>query len=119
MISLAQTFDDFMNLTLGLGSLALVFGASVLGAADTYEFEAPELLTAGDGAAIVTEAPGYAAPCLADIDGDGVRDLLVGQFRNGKIGFYKGLKSDDGKLKFAKQQFLQADGEDAIVPGVW
>ncbi|MCA8915695.1 MAG: FG-GAP repeat protein [Planctomycetes bacterium] len=107
-----------MKAILGLGSFALALSAATLGAAETYEFEAPELLTAG-GEAILTEAPGYAAPCLADIDGDGVRDLLVGQFKSGKINFYKGLKSDDGTLKFAKQQFLQADGEDAVVPGVW
>ncbi|MCB9895822.1 MAG: FG-GAP repeat protein [Planctomycetes bacterium] len=107
-----------MRLLTGLGSVAVLLGASALSASDTYEFEAPELLTAG-GEAILTEAPGYAAPCLADIDGDGVRDLLVGQFKSGKINFYKGLKSDDGTLKFARQQFLQADGEDAVVPGVW
>lgn len=107
-----------MKLILGLGSWAVAFGASVLGAADTYEFDAPVMLTAG-GEEIVTESPGYAAPCLADIDGDGVRDLLVGQFRDGKISFYKGLKSEDGKLAFAKQQFLQAEGADAVVPGVW
>lgn len=107
-----------MKLILGLGSVALAFGASALAAADTYEFEAPVMLTAG-GEEIVTESPGYAAPCLADIDGDGVRDLLVGQFRDGKISFYKGLKTDDGKLAFAKQKFLQAEGEDAVVPGVW
>ena len=107
-----------MKLILGLGSIAMVLGAAALSAGETYEFEAPEMLTAG-GEAILTEAPGYAAPCLADIDGDGVRDLLVGQFKGGKIGFYKGVKSESGKLEFAKHQWLQAGGEDALVPGVW
>lgn len=104
-----------MKMILGLGLMAAL---PVLGAAETYEFEAPELVTAG-GKAIQTEAPGYAAPCLADIDGDGVRDLLVGQFKGGKIGFYKGVKSEAGKLEFAEHAWLQAGGEDATVPGVW
>ncbi len=28
----------------------------------------------------IDAAGGHAAPCVADLDGDGVRDLLVGQF---------------------------------------
>jgi hypothetical protein len=107
-----------VKLLFGIGSLALALGASALSAGD-YEFEKPELVTAGDGQAIVTESPGFAAPCLADIDGDGVRDLLVGQFKSGKIGFYEGVKSESGKLKFATHKWLQAGGEDAVVPGVW
>ena len=107
-----------MKLLLGIGSVAMALGASALSAAD-YEFEKPELLTAGDGEVIVTEAPGFAAPCLADIDGDGVRDLLVGQFKSGKVSFYKGVKSESGKLTFAAHKWLQAGGEDAVVPGVW
>lgn len=31
---------------------------------------------------------GHAAPFVADFDGDGVRDLLVGQFRDGKLRIY-------------------------------
>jgi hypothetical protein len=67
------------------------------------------------GVPIRVESPGYAAPCLADLDGKGKLDLLVGQFRQGKIQVFKGL----GKGMFAKGTWLQADGNVAEVPGVW
>ena len=38
------------------------------------QFEAPVRLKAG-GQYIKTEAPGYASPCWADVDGDGKKDL--------------------------------------------
>jgi hypothetical protein len=78
------------------------------------EFAPPVRLKA-DGVPIRVESPGYAAPCLADVDGDGKMDLLVGQFNQGKIHFFKGL----GKGKFAKGTWLQAEGKPAEVPGVW
>ena len=54
-------------------------------------------------------------PCWADIDGDGKKDLLVGQFNEGKIRVFKNL--GDGKL--AAGDWLKADGKVAEVPGVW
>lgn len=80
----------------------------------TSEFEPPVMLKAGDAAVRVDE-PGYAAPCWADIDGDGLKDLLVGQFANGNIRVYKNL----GDAKLAPGKLLEADGEVAVVPGVW
>src|SRR5262245_4738357 len=44
------------------------------------DFELPVRLRAGE-AAIRVQSPGYAAPCLADLNGDGKMHLLVGQFR--------------------------------------
>ena len=78
------------------------------------DFAPPVRLKAG-GAAIRVESPGFAAPCLADVDGDGKMDLLVGEFNQGKIHFFKGL----GGGKFAKGSWLKADGKTAEVPGVW
>jgi hypothetical protein len=99
----------------------LALAAAVAGpplAAGDYEFGAPRQVNGGDKA-IVVEAPGYASPGLADLNGDGVPDLLVGQFREGKIGFYKGSKGEDGKLSFGAHEWLQAGGEIAKIPGVW
>ena len=94
-----------------LGCLCLLTLVGVAGAA---EFETPVMLKAG-GKAIRVEDPGYACPGWADVDGDGKKDLLVGQFAEGKIHFYKNL----GDNKFADRAWLKANGEVATVPGVW
>jgi hypothetical protein len=86
-------------------------GLAVCSAAD---FEKPVRLEA-EGAAVRVESPGYAAPCWADVDGDGQKDLLVGQFQGGKIHVFKNL--GDGKL--AAGSWLEAEGAVAEVPGVW
>lgn len=93
-------------------STLLAGGALALG--DLTEFEPPVRLQA-DGVPVRVGEPGYAAPCWADIDGDGQKDLLVGQFRDGKIRIYKNL----GANKLAPGEWLQAGGEVAQVPGVW
>jgi hypothetical protein len=67
------------------------------------------------GVAIRVESPGYAAPCWADIDGDGKKDLLVGQFNKGKIRVFKNM----GGENLAPGVWLQAEGQVAEVPGVW
>jgi hypothetical protein len=94
-----------------LSTLLLGGSAAFCGAAD---FELPVRLKAGD-AAIRVESPGYAAPCWADIHADGQKQLLVGQFNQGKIRVFKHL----GAEKFAPGNWLQAEGTVAEVPGVW
>ena len=78
------------------------------------DFEKPVRLKGGDEFVRV-EGPGWAAPCLADVDRDGKPDLLVGQFNKGKIRVYKG----QGDAKFGPGEWLQAEGTVAEVPGVW
>ena len=68
-----------------------------------------------DGMPVHVEEPGWACPCWADMDGDGKKDLLVGQFNGGKIRVYRNL--GDGKL--AAGDWLKADGTVAEIPGVW
>lgn len=68
-----------------------------------------------EGEPIKVEAPGYASPCFADVDGDGSRELLVGQFSGGKIRVFKNLKDND----FSSSEWLKAGGSVATVPGVW
>jgi hypothetical protein len=82
------------------------------------EFQPPVMLKA-DGKAVRVESPGYAAPCWADIDGKGKKDLLVGQFNQGKIKVYKNLGDGKGDVKLAAGSWLQAGGKVAEVPGVW
>jgi hypothetical protein len=79
------------------------------------QFAAPQRLQAADGVVRVPESPGFAAPCWHDIDGDGNKDLVVGQFKGGKMRVYKNL----GGGKLAAGEWLQAEGAVAEVPGVW
>src|SRR5437763_5232237 len=58
---------------------------------------------------------GHAAPFFADITGDGVKDLLVGQFGEGKLRIYKdiGSKTDP---RFDKYEWFKAGAEVGKVP---
>lgn len=58
---------------------------------------------------------GHAAPFYADVDGDGLSDLLVGQFGEGKLRIYKNVGSAK-EPKFDKFEYLRAGGEIAKVP---
>lgn len=93
---------------------AVVAACGFFSVAAAAEFEKPIQLKGGD-AAIRVESPGYAAPCWADIDNDGLKDLLVGQFRQGKIHVFRNL----GDNKLAKGQWLMVDNKPAEIPGVW
>ena len=78
------------------------------------QFSAPVRLKASDEAVRV-ESPGWACPAWYDVDRDGKSDLVVGQFKDGKMKLYRNL--GDGKL--APGEWLKADGAVAKVPGVW
>jgi hypothetical protein len=81
---------------------------------EAVEFESPVRMQGGSEPVRV-ERPGYACPCWADIDGDGKKDLLVGQFNGGKIRVFK----NRGDNKLEAGEWLHAGGKVAEVPGVW
>ena len=83
-----------------------------------YQFEPPMMLKA-DGTPIAVESPGYACPTIADVDGDGVDDLVVGQFNGGKMHFYRNLSAADELPKYASQQWINTGSTPAEVPGVY
>lgn len=56
----------------------------------------------------------HAGPCLGDFTGDGVRDLLVGDFP-GYFWLFENTGTDK-EPKFAAKGKLQAGGEDAKTP---
>ena len=93
---------------------SLLFLTASAAFAGDPEFAPPVRLVA-DGAAIRVESPGWAYPCLADLNGDGKNELLVGQFRGGKIKVYRHLNDET----FADGHWLQAGGKDVEIPGVW
>ncbi len=58
---------------------------------------------------------GHAAPLMVDFDGDGLRDLLVGQFGGGKLRLYRNTGTASVP-KFGAFVWFQAGGSDAQVP---
>ena len=57
------------------------------------ELAPPVRVMAGGQPIDLSDAVGHAAPFYGDIDGDGVSDLLVGQFKDGQLRIYKNIGS--------------------------
>ncbi len=107
------------NLILACAVLALspVVLAEELTEASAPIFSEPIQVMA-DGVPIAVEAPGFACPTFHDVDGDGLRDLVVGQFKEGKLRLFKNVGSAKAP-KFAKGEWLMTGEKAAVVPGVW
>jgi hypothetical protein len=71
-------------------------------------FYAPVKIQAG-GADLVVNY--MSDPFMVDWDGDGVKDLLVGQYTYGKVRFYKNTGTNEAPV-FTFSYFLKADGVD-------
>lgn len=82
------------------------------------KFHAPMILTS-EGVAINTVSNGYAAPCIADVDLDGVDELLVGQYTDGNIAIYEINDLTLSKNQIGEKRWLMAGGEKAEVPGIY
>jgi hypothetical protein len=75
---------------------------------------APPFLVEAGGRAIDV-AGGNSAPFLHDVDGDGLFDLLVGQFDDGGVRFYRNVGAR-GAPRFADFRYLRAGEELLRVP---
>jgi len=104
---------------------ALLTGAiTALGALSAQEAVAPPRtglappvrLEAG-GTVIDTPKIGHAAPFVGDFDGDGVRDLLVGQFDGGLLWIYKNTGSDAAPKLAAGVKFQDGRKEGTVPTG--
>ncbi len=97
-----------------------------------YMFEAPVRIEANGKPIDVTT--GHSAPYVYDFDGDGVRDLLVGEFgsgdyegpvhqkdeggrgwANGRLRFYKN-NGTDTDIQLKDWEYVKGGGEVAVVP---
>ncbi len=91
-----------------IGSLAVALDN------DSVEIEPPvHIQTAGRP--INVERQGHAAPFVADFDGDGVNDLLVGQFSEGRLRIYRNTGTNR-RPNFNGYSWFQAGGQLAAVP---
>jgi hypothetical protein len=94
-------------------ALAAVAAASNRPAWAEDIFEQPVRLEA-DGKPIDTgEAWGHSSPCVEDVDGDSLRDLVLGDF-GGKFRIYKNVGENNAPVYKATGN-IQADGADAAV----
>lgn len=75
---------------------------------------APPVRLEADGRPIDTDI-GHAAPCVADFDGDGVQDLLVGQFGQGILWIYRNVGTNAEPKLAAGVKFMEGT-EDGRVP---
>ena len=102
----------------GVLLLCLVLPAAVPGPESEL---APPVRLEADGKPIDVLG-GHAAPSVADLDGDGVRDLLVGQFvGDGRVPFEAPMRiyrnaATDTAARFAGFRYLDGGGTRAWVP---
>lgn len=90
-------------------------GGILLSAAVAQDLAAPVRLLA-KGVVIDVDV-GHAAPFVADWDGDGKRDLLVGQFGEGKLRIYRNEGTDKVIALGAMEWFRAQDGIATIPSG--
>ncbi len=76
-------------------------------------FDAPVRLSAVDGVIDHGPAWGHCGPCVEDVDGDGVNDLVVGDF-SGLFRCYRNAGTN-AQPQYDKGVNLRAGGEDAKV----
>jgi hypothetical protein len=92
-----------------LGSMTAIFSANA-----AIELAAPFPVHAGSKPIDVTA--GHAAPWLMDFDGDGLTDLLVGQFDDCKLRIYRNTGSKS-ETKFDVFGWFRAGTSEVKLPG--
>ena len=98
---------------IGLARRVVAAFAAVAAVAVAGDFEKPVRIEA-DGKVITTDV-GHSAPYVYDFDGDGKRDLLVGQFGEGKLRIYRNVGTN-AKPVYKGMAWFMAGGQIAKVP---
>ena len=93
--------------------IGLTGGLSAVMAEPKDELLPPVKIMAG-GKRIDTDL-GHAAPFLVDLDGKGVKHLLVGQFGEGKLAIYRNIGTNK-EPKFDKKEWFQGGAVIGRVP---
>ena len=89
-----------------------ILGLTFLAYAQAPQFFAPETLEANN---INIQVDYYGAPYAYDWDGDGDKDLLVGQFISGAIRLYDNIGTNNAPV-FGSYAWLQAGGGNISLP---
>src|SRR5262245_43700495 len=99
-------------MTLSTVLLALLPAADPAGLAPDLR---PPVHVRVGGLPLDVQRSGHAAPSVGDLDGDGIPDLLVGQFLDGALRIYPG-KGGSGQREFGHNTWFQAGGKAGRVP---
>lgn len=90
--------------------MLLCFTTLVVGEIPTYN---NSIVLKFNGEPMNTEY-GHNSPCVVDWNGDGKKDLLVGEFHSQKLKYYENIGENENP-KFGEGVYMQADGEDITV----
>ena len=100
---------------IGPGKAMLAIAGLIFALQPQTEFELDKpFQVLADGEPINVEV-GHAAPFFTDFDGDGLKDLLVGQFGDGKLRVYRNVGTRH-EPRFSDFYYFQAAGADGTVP---
>jgi len=72
-------------------------------------------LIPGDGGALLIDPPGFPAPCVADWNADGKKDLIVGQYDGGKVKVFLNQGTDAASV-FDTGSLVLSDGTAVTMP---
>lgn len=98
---------------MGLAFLGPLSSAPPIPNSSSSEFEAPFRVRAGEDYISVDKC--HAAPVYEDIDGDGLKELLVGQFQEGRIRLYPNYGTNAAPV-FKEFEWLKAGDEVLKLP---
>ena len=75
----------------------------------------PPVQIEAEGQPLDVQRDGHSAPFFADFDGDGLRDLLVGQYHEGRLRIYRNL-GVSSEPRFDTYTWFEAGGAAGRVP---
>ena len=77
---------------------------------------APPVRLEAGGKPIDTEE-GHAAPFVGDFDGDGIRDLLVGQYGDGALWIFRNVGTNEKPVLAAGKKFKEGSPDGRVPAG--